>query len=138
MKCQHHVDIDNSDLQCKLQRLSTDWQSDKGMELEITESVLSEEELISLTEIDYFMPGGDIIPFFQYINRKLLEMARSESILGLLDVDDVETKVDQTRDRLFSFTNRETSVVSHLINSAMLTLSPQVRKLSTIHCFTRT
>ena len=137
MKCQYHADTDNRDLQCKLQKLSTDWQNDKGMEMEITESVLSEEELIPLTELNYVMPGGDIIPFFQYINRQLLEMASSESILGLLDVDDVKTKVDQTRDRLFSFTNRETSVVSHLINSAMLTLSPQV-SYCTIHHLIRT
>ena len=95
--------------------------------MEITERVLSEEELIPLTQMDHSMPGGDIIPFYQYINRQLLEFANSESILGLLDVaDDVETKNDHHRDRLFSFSSRETSAVSHLIDITMAAPSSQV------------
>ena len=124
LNCYCCVDIDNSDLQYTLQNLITDWQYDKGME--ITEGVLSEEELIPLTEMSHSMPGGSIIPFHQYINRRLLELANSESILGLLDVDDVETKGDQYRDRLFSFSSRDSSAVSHLIDITMANPSPQV------------
>lgn len=94
--------------------------------MENTERVLSEEELIPLTQMNHSLPGGDIIPFHQYLNRQLLKLANSESILGLLDVDDVETKSDHHRDRLFSFSSRETSAVSNLIDITMRTPSPQV------------
>ena len=101
--------------------------------MENTEKVLSEEELIPLTDMSHSMPGGDVIPFHQYLNRRLLELANSESILGLLDVDDVETKNDQQRDRLFSFSSRETSVVSNLIDITMRAPSPQVSHSSCVY-----
>ena len=118
-----YVDIENSDLQHTLQKLSTEWQFDK--ELEVTEKVLSEEELLPLTELQHSLKAGDPIPYYQFINRRLLEMANSESILGLLDVD-VETKDEQNGGRLFSFSNRETSAVTYLINNAISSASGQV------------
>ena len=115
--------MDNSDLQHTLQKLSTEWQIDKDSE--IMDKVLSEEELIPLTEMLHSLSEGDVIPFYQYINRELLEMSNSESILGLLDVD-IETKDEQYRDRLLSFSSKETSTVSCLINSEMCAPSAQV------------
>ena len=115
--------MDNSDLQHTLQKLSTEWQIDKDSE--ITDKVLSEEELNPLTEMSHSLSEGDEIPFYQYINRRLLEMSNSESILGLLDVD-IETKDEQYRDRLLSFSSRDTSAVSCLINSEMSAPSAQV------------
>ena len=116
------VDIDNSDLQHTLQKLSTEWQFDK--ELKVTEKVLSEEELLPLMEMKHSSQGGDI-PYYEFINKRLLEMANSESILGLLDVD-VETQDEQHYERLLSFSNRKISAVTSLINNAMLTPSGHV------------
>ena len=115
--------MDNTDLQHTLQKLNTEWQIDKDSE--ITDKVLSEEELIPLTEMRHSLSEGEVIPFYQYINRQLLEMSNTESILGLLDVD-TETKDEQYRDRLLSFSSRETSAVSCLINSEMYASSAQV------------
>ena len=115
--------MDNTDLQHTLQKLSTEWQIDKDSE--IMDKVLSEEELIPLTEMSHSLSEGEVVPFYQYINRQLLEMSNTESILGLLDVD-IETKDEQYRDRLLSFSSRETSAVSCLINSEMSAPSAQV------------
>ena len=115
--------MDNTDLPHTLQKLSTEWQYDKDSE--ITDKVLSEEELLPLTEMTHSLQEGDSIPFYEYINRRLLEMSNSESILGLLDVD-VEMKDEQYRDRLLSFSNRKTSAVSYLIDNEMHSPSAQV------------
>ena len=115
--------MDNSDLQHTLQKLSTEWQIDK--DTEIMDKFLSEEELNPLTGMPHSLPGGDEIPFYQYINRQLLEMSNSESILGLLDVD-IEAKDEQYRDRLLSFSSRGTSAVYCLIDSEMSDPSAQV------------
>ena len=116
--------MDNTDLQHTLQKLSTEWQIDKDSE--ITDKVISEEELIPLTEMLHSLPWGDEVLFYQYINRQLFDMSNSESILGLLDVE-VEAKDEQYRDRLLSFSSRGTSAVSCLINSEMSDPSAQVR-----------
>lgn len=115
--------MENTDLQHALEKLSNEFQSDKDSE--ITEKVLTEEELLPLTEMIHSLQGSDTIPFYEYINRRLLEMSNSENILGLLDVE-VEIKDEQFRDRLLSFSSRETSAVSYLINSEMSSPSAQV------------
>jgi len=86
---------------------------------------LSEEDLISLTDMKHSLPDGDVIPYHEFVNRRILDMTKTESILELLDVD-VESTDDQNRGRLFSFSNREKSAVSQLIDNAMTSPSSQV------------
>ena len=92
-------------------------------ELEITDTF--EEGLIQLTEMNHTLPGGNVVPFYKFINKLLLDMTKSEVILGLLDVN-FEMKDDQHYDKLFKFNSREISAISHLINNAMSAPSAQV------------
>ena len=123
------IDIDNSELQHTLQKLNTEWQFNK--ELTVTEIVLSEQHLIQLIEKKHFLQGGDVIPYYQLINRQLLEMANSGSILGLLDVN-VEVKDEQNCGGLLSFSSRETSAVTYLISNAMSSPSGHVSSLQSV------
>ena len=88
-------------------------------ELEVTDTF--EEGLIQLMEMKHGLPGDNTIPFYQFINNWLLEMANDEIILGLLDVH-FETKDDQHHNTMY---NREISTI-HLISNVMSTPSAQV------------
>ena len=91
----------------------------------ITDEHLSEEQLILLTEDNHTPSEGETIPFYQFINENLLEKSKSNSVLGLLDING-EKEVDQNHRRLSTFSNIKFSAVSDLINSTMSTCSPQV------------
>lgn len=95
-------------------------------ELEVNDTF--EEWLIQLTEMNHTLTGGNVIPFYHFINKWLLDMTKSEIILGLLDVQ-FETKDDQHHNKLFDFNNREILATSHLINNAMSAPSAQVSTL---------
>ena len=79
-----------------------------------------EEGLIQLAEMQHTLPEGNIIPFYQFINKRLQEMANSEIILGLLDVN-FETKDDQHHDNF-----NKVSAIPHWINNVMSASSAQV------------
>ena len=119
-----YVDLKTSNLRQILQREqdSSDWQFDK--ELDATDKCLSEEELLPLANMDHSLSGGETVPYFKFINEKLLEMAKSEICLDLLYVD-TETKDDfskhQSRkfDKIFSF-------ATHLTDSVKEKFSAQV------------
>lgn len=111
-----YVDLKTSNLRQILQREqdSSDWQFDK--ELDATDKSLSEEELLPLTTMDHSLSGGETVPYYKFINEKLLEIAKSEICLDLLYVD-TETKDDfskhQSRkfDKKFSFCTRLTDSI---------------------------
>ena len=89
-------------------------------ELEITDTF--EEELIQLMEMKHCLSEGNTTPFYQHINKWLLEMTNNEIILGLLDVD-YEMK---NKDKLYNLSSRKIPAVSHLISNVMSTSSANV------------
>ena len=93
-------------------------------ELEVTDTF--EEGFIQLTEMKHGLPGGNTIPFYQFINKWLQEMTNNEIILGLLDVN-FEMKDDQHHDT----NNREISAIPHLISNVMSAPSAQVSTVAT-------
>ena len=85
---------------------------------------MNEEELLPLTEMDH-LSDSETIPYYQFINKKLLEMTKSEIVLELIDID-VETKdnFNTYPNRKF---NRKNSFATHLTNNIMTNSSALVR-----------
>ena len=118
-----YIDLKSSNLRKILQREqdSTNWQFDK--ELDATDKSLSEEELLPLTEMDH-LSGSQTIPYYQFINERLLEMAKSEIILELIDIDkDTNDDYNKYQNRKF---NRKNTFVTYLTNNIMTKSSAQV------------
>lgn len=118
-----YLDLETSNLRKILQREqdSDDWQFDE--DLDATDKCLSEEELLPLTEMNH-LSGSETIPYYQFINEKLLEMAKSEIILELIDIDvDKKDDFNKCHNRKF---NRKNSFVTHLTNNIMENSSAQV------------
>ena len=106
------------------QQTSADWQFDK--ELYVTEKHLGEKDLLPIMEMDYHSEGGEIIPYYQYINEELLKIVKNANILELLDVDIEINNTKKYQTRKHSFTNREVSVVANLIETVIKASSAQV------------
>ena len=83
--------------------------------MDATDKRLSEAELLPLLEKDH-TEEDETVPCYQFINRKLLEIIKCD-ILELLDIDP---------NRRYNVTNREHSVVTHLIGRVMAASSAQV------------
>ena len=106
------------------QKNSADWQFDK--ELYVTEKHLGEKDLLPIMEMDHHSEGGEIIPYYQYINEELLKIVKNANILELLDADIEINDTKKYQIRKHSFTNRELSVVAHLIETVIKASSAQV------------
>ena len=121
-----YLDLETSNLRKILQKEhdTTDWQFDK--ELDVTEKCLSEEDLLPLTEMDHTVSGGETVPYYQFINEKLLEVTENKIILELLDVNMEATKDDFSKYQNRKF-NRRNSFVAHVTNSIETDASAQVR-----------
>ena len=119
-----YLDLEtNNNLRKILQRDhdSADWQFDE--ELDATDKILSEEELLPLTEMNH-LSGSETVPYYQFINERLLEMAKSEIILELVDIDvDMKDDFNKNHNRKF---NRKNSFVTHLTKNIMINSSAQV------------
>ena len=119
-----YVDLKTTNLRQILQQEqdSTDWQFDK--ELDATDKCLSEEELLPLTEMDHSLSDGETVPYYQFINEKLLEITKSEIIVELLDVN-MESKDDFSKHQNKKF-NAKCSFVECLTNNRGTNSSAQV------------
>jgi len=124
------------------QFIGPDQQLDKP--LDAPDKYITEEDLIPLMEMTHSLQQGDEVPFFECVNRSLLQLVKSANILELIniDIDNPPENLNQSRSRSFSVAatvNNEESVVKELIRNAMDNPSPQVcmrtHNLHTLHFF---
>ena len=117
----------------------SDQQLDKP--LDAPDKYITEDDLIPLMEMTHSLQQGDEIPFFECVNRSLLELVKSANILELIniDIDNPPEHLNQSRSKSFSAAtvNNEESVVKELITNVMNNPSPQVcmrtHNLHTLH-----
>ena len=74
--------------------------------------------------MDHFLSDGETVPYYQFINEKLLEIAKSEIIVELLDVN-MESKDDFSKHQNKKF-NTKCSFVECLTNNRGRNSSAQV------------
>ena len=122
-----HIDHDSNLKSILKQFESTDQQLDKH--LDAPDKYITEEDITPLLEMDHSLSQGDDMPYYQFINRHILQLVKSVNILEMLDVD-VETPPDnlnQSQTRLRSTSVKEKSVVKEMVRTSMDNPSPQVK-----------
>ena len=122
-----HIDHDSNLKNILKQFESTDQQLDKH--LDAPDKYITEEDITPLLEMGHSLSQGDDVPYYEFINRHILQLVKSANVLEMLDVD-VETPPDnlnQSRTRLLSTSVKEESVVKVMVRTAMDNPSPQVK-----------
>ena len=105
---------------------SSDQQLDKH--LDAPDKYITEEDIIPLLKMNDSLSQGDDMPYYEFINRHLMQLVTTANILELLNVD-TETSPEnfnKSRSKSFSVIAKEESIVKVLIKNTMDQPSPQV------------
>jgi len=123
-----YTDLDSNLSNILKQFESTDQQLDK--QLDSPDKYITEADIIPLLEMSHSLTQSDDVPYYEFINRHILQLVKSANILELLDID-VKTPPDnlnRSQSKLLSTSVTEESVVKEMVRTSMDNPSPQVKK----------